>query len=471
MTECRADTFEYTDKAGQMATLDGELVASEQGFHLIQTADGAYHLVPQDTVQSRKPQEPPKPLTTQELAKQLQEKYTPELFRYDVLGQYMVGLVLAAPLPKSSETRCKQTLDRGTAFLKRVDTAFSQFLREAKLTSTPPKYPMVCLVFETDKQFDEYSAETTGRSTSGSSVVLAGFYSKLNNRLAIRLTECTNFETPFHEAIHQQVYNRGLLQRMAPVPAWFDEGIATGFEASKEKVTANPNKVSPRYARQALLTDNFSWEQMHADDRVFRGDVLVNEAYGQAWGLHWLLITKYKAEYQKYLKTLSAKTPLSEDTPDQRRQDFSGAFKKSLKEMEKEFPDVLTIAARKQKVSTEPPKPPGVSLTEAGMGKAEVFAVSVNGDLQVEGKLQNLSPLRPMTFHVMVITDGGTYADWLIDNLDVQKIAPLPRQAVQRRLRNVQPTGVGRRFSVMIRSSPTESDEARAWKSGQLSPP
>ena len=77
---------------------------------------------------------------------------------------------------------------------------------------------------------------------------MGGFYSPQTNFLAVRLDECRTYEVVLHEAIHQQTYNRELFHRLAAVPTWFQEGIATGFESSQGKISVGPGKISMRYA-------------------------------------------------------------------------------------------------------------------------------------------------------------------------------------------------------------------------------
>lgn len=460
---CLADEFTIIDEKGQESTFAAELVGSDDQWHALALADGQYKIVPQAAVRKRVPKDGPTPLTPAEMAKELEQEYGADLFRYGIQGNYVVGIVLATPLPKTSEGRIKKVLDRATSFMKKVETAFATFLKEAKITANKPKYPQVMLIFETDIEFEKYTEKITQQRGLQASMI-AGFYSGLTNFLAIRLEECSSFETPFHEAIHQQVYNCGLLQRLSPVPQWFDEGIATGFEGVNGKVVSHPIKVSPRYAKQSLQHDKMTWEEMHIHDDAFRGDVLVSEAYGQAWGLHWLLITKYKPEYNKYLKLLSQKSPLADDNPEERKADFAASFKKPMKEMEREFPQILELAIKKQKVTSELPKPPGISLTESNLGKVQMAAIQADGILRVEGQLFNQSPLRPMSFLVMVMTDAGSYALWFQDKVDIGKSVPLAAQAANQQLPGANGFGAGRTFRVLVRSAPTDSPRVAGWR-------
>jgi hypothetical protein len=461
--QANADEFTLINREGQEETFEAELVGSDKDWHALALANGQYRLVPQAAVRQRVAKDGPAPVSAKQVALELQKEYGADLFRFDVLDTYVVGLVLSTPLPKTSEGRIKRVLDKATQFMKQVERAFGTFLKEAKIESFKPKYPQVMLIFETDLEFDAYTEKITQQRGLQASMI-AGFYSGLTNHLAIRLEECSNFDTPFHEAIHQQVYNRGLLQRLAPVPQWFDEGIATGFEASNGKILAQPTKVSPRYGRQALRTNHLSWEEMHTDDALFRSPDAVSEAYGQAWGLHWLLVTKYKTEYHSYLRTLHSKSAMAEDSPAERQADFAAAFKKPLRELEKEFPAALELAARKQNVPVEPAKPPGISVTESNLGKVTMSAVKFNGVLRVEGALINMSPLRPMSFVVATTFGDGTYAYWFHDKVDMNKTVSLPPQIPVNQRSDANLNYPANAFRVEVLSAPSDHPIAEEWR-------
>jgi hypothetical protein len=374
--------------------------------------------------------------------------------------------------------------------MKNVEGAFGRYVRDARIEAPSPAHPVIVLIFETKDDFAKYASAATSRDENVAQRV-AGFYSKLTNILAVRLEECRTYETTLHEAIHQQVYVRKILQRLAPIPTWFDEGLATGFEANAGKINVGPGKISVRYANQALEATQVKWDNLLADDDAFGTPALVDDAYGQAWGLHWLLVTRYKTEYAAYLRLLGQKKPLQEDSPQQRQADFQQAFGERLAEMQSQFRPLLDAACRKQNVVLKPPERKGISLTEENLGQVQLTAVrhqtvgaqGLMGDrLEVQGTLRNLSPLRPLAFHVTVETDAATYADWFIPKLDMLKSTPLQAQNVQKSMDIAAPAvaaaaaarGLGqgpRAFRVRIRSVPADSDEAKRWRSGQLPKP
>ena len=460
----RADTFTIQEENGTMSRVEARLAGTGQGALILELADGQYKLVAEGQVLERKPGDGPKPMTHDEVAAALATRFGEALFRSNVQEPYVMGLVLGSPLPKASEGRAKNMLRKAANFFKNVDVAFGSFAKEVRLPIKNPTFPLVILIFETEEDFEKYTTEGTGGNGLSASRI-AGFYSGVTNYLAIRLSECNTFDVPLHEAIHQQVYNRNMFRRLSPVPHWFDEGIATGFESNQGQVNIGPTKISTRYAKQALAARELSWSDMMGDDSVFAGDVLAGEAYGHAWSLHWLLVSKYRVQYSKYVRMLAEKEPLQKDTAETRMAEFKEAFGKDLTEFESDFKPALETGIKRQKVVLNPVKPAGVSKTSENMGEVELSATNYvdEGRLEVQGVLRNTSPIRAMAYHVTVETESGMYAEWHFPSLDVQKQVPLPAQNVTKRMLGA-PGGRSQTFRVHVRSLPAGSEQADAWK-------
>ena len=124
--------------------------------------------------------------------------------------------------------------------------------------------------------------------------------------------------------------------------------------------------------------------------------------------------------------------------------------------------------------SLDPPQPKGLSLTHENMATVEMGAVNkvseAGNRLEVQGKLTNISPLRTLTFYVTVETETGTYAEWLLPAVDVNKTVPLPAQVVRLTMEGA-PGGASRTFRVHVKSVPADSEEAAAWKQGRVPMP
>ena len=466
-----ADEFIYRDRKGKTITVEARLVASGQGQHVLELADGEYRVVPQAVVSQRTPGDPPKPLTPDEVVEKLSQRFGgAERFRGKAYGHFVVGLVLDAGLSKAAEGRAQECLRKATKFQRAVEKNFLSFTRRMRIKTTPPTHPLVLIIFETDKAFEAYHKEVTG-GVGLSAGNVAGFYSPLSNWLVIRMTECLTFDTPLHEAIHQQVFNQHVLQRLAPTPAWFNEGIATGFEGNGDQVSRGPSKVSVRYSRLANSARTVNWPILVKDDRAFRGDIFAGEAYTHAWCMHWLLVTKYKKEYTKYVERIGQDEPLAEHDPNQRRQDMEEIFGKSVKELQAEFPRALMSAVKRQKLPAPKTRRAGELNLQSNLADVTLVGVTGSrGQFGTEGAIRNISLIRPMTFHVVALTDSGMYAEWVIPNLGINKQVALKLQTANKRARGAR-GGPSRSFRLQVNSAAPDSRDAKLWEAGNTPAP
>lgn len=467
-----ADTFRYVNQQGETQIAEGVLTGSGQGMHALEQADGRILVIPQAALQERVVSAPPEPLSPRDMAARLAREFGEENIRTLVEGQYVVALVLAGPLPPRSETRVNGFLKKAGRFLKNVENVVSGFCRDLRISPEPVRYPLVTLIFESDRDFNAYAREATGGFGLSADRIL-GFYSPLTNWLALRIGECRTFQVPLHEAVHQQVFNRGLIQRLSGVPVWFNEGIATGFENDGERINVGPNKVNATYARRLSGGTRLSWEEIVRNDSAFQGDVLAGEAYAQAWGLHWLLVTEHRAGYVRYLRRLGQIAPLEEPTPEERSQLFEEAFGMSVGQMEADFPRLLQAAMRKQRIRSGDAPTPGRSITYGDASAVELTAIQRSGGgglTEVRGRLCNISPFRDFAYHVTVLTSGGLYAEWFLPSVESQTTAELSEQFVTKVIPGAPGTDADT-YWVEVQSALPDSEIVADWMENGLPVP
>jgi hypothetical protein len=461
----RADTFKYVDEKGAEQTVEARLYGSGQGAHALLQRDGRLLVIPEQAVQKRDVTDGPAPVTADEMVAILQEKFGADRVRVQVQKPFVVALVLAGSLDKRYDTRIKGFLQKAARFMNNVESTFEKFAADMRFPLRDPEFPLVLVVFESDEDFNKYALESTG-GAGLSADHIAGFYSKLTNWLAIRLEECRTFQVPLHEAIHQQVYNR-VFQRLAPIPAWFDEGIATGFESSGDRIDVHPAKINSLYAslaRNKALRD-VSFTAVIDDDGTFHGDILAAQSYIQAWSLHWMLVTQHADRYQTYVQQLASREPLQPQPAEERTKQFEEAFGVTAGQLQGDFPRVLESGLKRQRVKFPDPPQAGVTLEKAALGEAQVRATVdvASGQLHVEGTIRNSSPIRPLTFYVAVVTETGVYTDWVVPNLANGKAAPLPHKIAAKVLPGAL-GGTPDKFVVRVRSVLPESAEAAEWQ-------
>ncbi len=457
----QADTFEYVDEDRQKQSVEASLYATGQGAMALELEDGSLRLVPEAAIQKRMPGDDPTPITTDEMLARLKDEFGEELFRGQVAGNFVIGVILTAPLPKTSERAVQRNLLRAAGYMKSIEQTFARFCRTLKIKVEEPKYPLVVLIFETDDDFEDYTTKHTGgRGLSAGNI--AGFYSSLTNYLYVRMSECYTFGTPLHEAIHQQCFNTGVLARLAPIPVWFSEGMATGFEGSGERVKSDPQKLNATYARalsEMGRLPSLSWTETVEKDSVFRGDIFAGEAYLNAWSLHWLLVTRKRREYGDYLKYLQTLQPLTEVDDRARMQKFEDSFRVTPDELRGDFGKTFQSALRRQRLPADDQVKPGLVSTKTNLAAIDVYAETRGAVTSVQARVQNISPIRNMAYYVVVFTDAGTTAEWYLPGLKMSEATMLqPKQLV----------GLASRFGVLVKSTPTDSEENARWSRGQF---
>lgn len=467
-----ADSYTYVDEEGKRTTIEARSIGSGQGFDALERRDGQLQIVPSSAIVERVPGDGPKPFDRTQMTEMLKERFGEDLIRIQEQGSFIIGLVLTAPIEKSSEGRANTFIQKASRFMNKVDDVF---IRYAKLRSFPmrePKFPLVLLIFESEDDFDEYTLEATG-ATGLSAANIAGFYTPITNWLAVRMSSCDSFEVPLHEAIHQQMYNR-VLQRLAPVPKWFDEGIATGFEGDGERITISPSKVNPRYSAQTqALSGRVNWKTVVENDGAFTADVLAGDAYTLAWCMHWLLANHHEAEYEKYVEELASRKPLETLDSTERLDRFRDAFGVSVMDLQSEFPDRLEFASKRQRVRPKPSRTDGGSSTMQALGQVNLQVVAnprLGNRLAAKGVIKNMSPLRPMTFYVTVEAGDGSYTEWIIADLKPGRTEPLAVGQLTKRFTPAVRMPLGS-YKVFVRSTPADSRTSEVWKSGMVPGP
>lgn len=447
----RADKFTFTDLDGETKTVDARLAGSGKGAVLLETDDGQWKVVSDGVLQTRQPGDDPVPLTPQQMADRLTERFTPELFEYRISDPYVIGLVLSAPLDPVGKTKLKKFFGKATAFVQAIDRVFTKFAREMGLDPQPPTFPLVMLIFETNEDFNAYATKATrGQGLSADNI--AGFYSGETNWLSLRLDECNSFAVPLHEAIHQQTFNRGIFQRFAPIPTWFGEGIATGFENDGAKINVDPRRLNKTYAVNAMRPFAVKFPDVIQSDEAFHGDVLAGDAYVLAWCLHWLLVTEHPQEYTEYVKQLGALEPLAEVDDGTKLSEFEKLFGIVPKNLEEIVGRQLTIAAKRQRLTLSPPTPPvGRLVTQDSMGVLELGLVRQGNAVQGVGNLQNLSPFRALMFRVTVIGPDNRGIQWVVPEVGPNRKAQLDAK--------LMPAG-GQGYRVQIESAIPGSEAA-----------
>lgn len=341
-----ADVFTVKDDNGEQVTVSARWGGSGRQVAVLEFPNGRVQPIPEDRILAREPADDPAPLTGEELAGQLVDRFGAGRTVTRVEAPYVLAVVMAAPngADRATKNRVQALLKKAGLFLKGVQTSFENEMQELEIDLQPLRYALPVVIFESDSDFDAYYRTELGEQAGLSAKNVASFYDVLSNRLILRARECRSFDTPLHESIHQLVYNRGLIRRLAPVPLWLHEGLASGFEGDGVRVKSGPRAVNERYASVALRTRKADWTDLVDNDKAFQGDILAAQAYAQSWGLHWLLLTRYPEAYQQILKHYRQVEPLAEPDPAERKLLVERSTGKTLAELQSEFVEAVSKA-------------------------------------------------------------------------------------------------------------------------------
>ena len=246
------------------------------------------------------------------------------------------------------------------ALFERLHDAFANFWKQAGIEMTPPPRPLLVVIFADRQRYEAFAARDLG--TAADRVV--GYYNLMTNRVTtFDLTGSAGLPRPagqaaaragleilgspeasgmvatlVHEATHQMAFNGGLHQRLAPVPLWLSEGVATYFEtpdlASDRGWKGIGNVNTTRLERFLANQRAGTLEQIVLGDEPFRRPDEALDAYARAWALTFFLTQTRKAAFVGYLRTISRKEPLADDSEEERLDDFKTAFGASPADLE-----------------------------------------------------------------------------------------------------------------------------------------
>jgi hypothetical protein len=238
------------------------------------------------------------------------------------------------------------------ALFERLHDAFGNFWRRAGLEINDPDRPLIVVIFADRRVYEAHAAADLGAAADR----VVGYYNLLSNRITtfdltgsellvaerrrqpgrVAMTILSNpaaaslVSTLVHEATHQLAFNDGMHRRLAPVPLWVSEGIATYFEtpdlehARAWRAVGAVNR--PRLEHFLKTYQAGCVEAMVRGDEAFREPNRAVDSYATAWAVCHHLLRVKKGAFVEYLRGLAAKKPLDEDSAEERLAEFRAAF-------------------------------------------------------------------------------------------------------------------------------------------------
>jgi hypothetical protein len=329
------------------SSLEGRIVAeAADGGLLLELATQRYVVVQPGEIRSREPVAPPAADSPRDLGRRIVADL-PAGFDIHVTRHYIVCFNTSRDYAKWAAT-----------LFERLHEAFGNFWRQAGLEPREPDQPLVVVIFARRADYEAHAARDLGAAADR----IAGYYNLLSNRVTTYdLTGSGTITRPgrigdeilaqpeaaglvstlVHEATHQMVYTTGLAQRLAPVPVWLNEGIATVFEAPDMRAAGGWRGLG-QINRSRLNRFRTSYrpnglEPLIRGDEAFRNTATAIDAYATAWALTWFLLETRKPRLIDYMRMQAAKPALADDSPEARIREFSDAFGASPADLEPAF--------------------------------------------------------------------------------------------------------------------------------------
>lgn len=331
------------------------LLTAKDGGLLVMGRDGViWAIQPNEQIKHTSDAAEFKPFTKDELSKRVLANL-PKGFRVYSTAHYMIF----------HDTSPAYAQWCGALF-ERLYSAFTNYWTNKGAAVTKPELPLIAVIFSNRDDYVQYAKADLGDGSKS----IVGYYSMITNRMsmydmtgleaqgrshprgknAAQINQIlsqpgatSNVATIVHEATHQIAFNCGVQTRLSACPLWFAEGIAVYFETPDLRSAkgwsgiGGINSTRLEHFREYLpMRPANSLETLIRDDARFRDSKLSLSAYGEAWALTDFLLHKHPKEYLNYLTMLSKKTPLVEDKPEKRLEEFRAAFG-DLESLDAEF--------------------------------------------------------------------------------------------------------------------------------------
>jgi hypothetical protein len=329
---------------GKTLEVTGRVLVTAQDEGLLLLArDGVLWLIPpEEKVAHTTDAAPFTPLARDEISKRLLAQLPPG-FNVHPTAHYLIFY-------DTSSTYAQWC---GSLF-ERLYLAFTNFWTRKGFELTEPEFPLVAIVFADRQSYMKFSRPELGEAAES----ILAFFNLTSNRMT--MYDLTGVEsqghgrigtmaqinqilaqpeavrtvsTIVHEATHQIAFNCGLHARLSDCPRWFSEGIATYFEtpdlrsAKGWRGIGDVNRLRlEQFQRYAASRPANSLETLIRDDKRFASAIQGRDAYNETWALTYFLIRQHPKEYVSYLRMLSAKKPLMQDSPERRIDEFRRAF-------------------------------------------------------------------------------------------------------------------------------------------------
>ncbi|OYW20476.1 MAG: hypothetical protein B7Z55_07225, partial [Planctomycetales bacterium 12-60-4] len=144
-----ADTFTVRLDDGKEVEVDARHAGSGQDAHALEFADGQLQVIPADRLIKRVAGLDPTPISIEEMLTQVETEFGSERILSEMDKPYLIVLVRATTAAPDATTKrvMQNTLKKAGEFFRGMQTNFLQFVKQARVDTTPVKFPLVAVIF------------------------------------------------------------------------------------------------------------------------------------------------------------------------------------------------------------------------------------------------------------------------------------------------------------------------------------
>ena len=357
ITVAQADHLTLTID-GKTFELDGEILieAQDKSLYFRQNTGKIWFVQPEQITSKVDDDTEVKPISKEELGKQLL-KELPDGFRIYETKHYVIAY--------QNEVEYARWI--GGLYESRLYHAFEKFwVKRKKFELAEPQYPLVAIVFGSRSQYMQHVERELGPGQN-----MIAYYHLQTNRVTMFDLTASEQKSPnqklkskrkiddvlrnpaairmvatiIHEATHQLIFNRGMQTRFAESPLWLNEGMAMYFEApdlNARRGWTGPGAIFDERLQQfrkdlRSREGANSLKQLISNDKRLRNQETAVSAYAEAWALSHFLLNRKADQFVEYLKHMSQKKALIDDSAEQRLAEFSRFFGTDFEQLDREF--------------------------------------------------------------------------------------------------------------------------------------
>ncbi|QGJ72411.1 Hypothetical protein PBC10988_41320 [Planctomycetales bacterium 10988] len=199
--------------------------------------------------------------------------------------------------------------------LETIHMGVSEHLVRKGFQLKPDPFPLVVLIFPTQKEFQEFSGSPDG---------IGAYYNTITNHVVLFEKSNISDDAPIfaydqvlstvaHEGVHQTLHNLGIQRRMSRWPMWLSEGLPEYFAPTtkgRDVIWKGVGQVNDfRMSQLAGLVHSQVASANNLIPEILTRPAIDSTGYALSWGLVHYLADAHPDAFWEYVKEISKRQP------------------------------------------------------------------------------------------------------------------------------------------------------------------